>query len=747
MLDNMTEGLQPLPPGMDPASSPEEAAEAGPPPEMTDPDYETVPNLVPKLPEWFLKAVGERVVSDKKIDWKSQEGYRAKRDRQFRLFAADIPGKPEGQENLVIVHLPLITKAVLQMHSHLHPAFFPQEGEFCGVRANVPSELQRTRRMSRHMNIQLRQEITEYVPANDRGGIQILIYGSAFDVWWYDPVLRRPRYEMITSDDLILPYACMSDQPDLSDVPRKTWRKRYYRHELEALQDVGYYTNVDKLFPEPYGKDGAPTGEQSGQPTPEKDTVRETANDLMGTTPNKDDQDAPREILEQDRWLVLPGEKRQRPVTICVDEPTNTVLRLAPCERDDLKDKKRFDRDQVAYQSHVDSMQMMHEQAMQEHAAALADHQQASQYTQDFGVPPDGMVEPLPPHPGEPPPPPPQLPPPDPPRKVPWHRYTHYICFPNPEGIYGLGVGYLVEGHNLLVDEILTRHVSLLAMHCLPTYIYSRQSRVGRGELKLKLGEGNEVLLPPEQVNAGAGIHQFQFPPPPADTHKIVEQQSQAAQDITANDIIAGAPGLSGQTAAETEMRSSNAMQNLTTIGARFNRSRDCSLRNLAYINSQTLDESIFYVPGTDDPKSEEDYEEYRVTREDYVEDYTITFTSDPNLASQPQREKAAMKIMEVLTQLVQQAPGGVPVLDPPTAIALLRAGAAQALDAMERHDIAQQLAAAPLPQLQQPGPPGGPPPPGGEENGNGPPAPNGAGRMEAAPDDGMGAPPDENLA
>ena len=734
------EGLEPLPAETSPPDSPlAEGAQAAL-------DYDNQVNLAQSLPAWYLEAVGERVVADKETDWKSGDEYRQKRDRQIRLFAANVPGKPEGQHNLVVVHLPLVTKAVLQMHAHIHPAFFPQEGEFCGVRANKPTEIQRARRMSRHMNIQLRQEVTEYVPANDRGGIQVLLFGSMFDVWWYDPVLRRPRYEVCTSDDIILPYKCLSDQPDLSDVPRITWRKDYYRHELEALQDVGYYINVDKLYQQPYGKDGAPTGEQETEAKKDSGMVRDTADELQGTSRPADEKDSAREILEQDRWLVLPGEKRQRPVTICVDAGTKKVLRLALRERNDAKDKRRFDRDQLAWQTQADSMQMMHEAAVAEHEAAMM----ASLQALELGYDPMTGGPPPPPPAGELPPPPELPPSPKPARKVPWNRFTHYICFPNPEGIYGLGVGYLVEGHNLLVDDLLTRHVSLLSMHCLPTYLYSRNSRVGRGELKLKLGEGNEVLLPPEQVNAGAGIKQFQFPPPPSDTHKIVEQQSQAVQDITANDIVAGAPGLSGQTAAETEMRSANAMANISTIGARFNRSRAFSLRNLALINSETLEGDVFYVPRVEEPETEEDYEEFEVSREDYIEDFTITFTSDPNLASQPQRERQAMKMMEILTQLVQQAPGGVPVLDPPTAISLLRAGAAQAFDAMERHDFARQLAAAPLPEPQPGMPPGAPPPPGEEENAEGagaegPPGPTGP--MEDQPDDGMGPPPGPGLS
>lgn len=745
--------------------------EAPPPP----PNYDAEVNLVeviqpmPQAAEFaggeaWLEAVGQLVISHKKIDWESSAEYRRRRQRHVELFTGGYQGWSGGQKNIIYLHMPYLTKAVLLFHSKMYRNNFPASGDIVGVEVAQPGEdaRARERRMSRHLNWYLRKVVKEYVTEHDRGGIQILLYGDAVSVWFYDPVEKRWRFEFCKSDDIIVPYSRESGPPDMSDLPRITWVKRMHRHELEAAADPGddgapYYANVDKLYPDPYGSAGEATSGTGGAPLAPSPSVRQTVEQRQGVKPpTGDDGDQPRVLLEQDRWLALPGEKRQRPVTICVDETTGIVLRLTLREIEDPKDVERHTRETSA-------MQATHEADMADHQADLDAHQQHLGMLEQMRDPETGMLPSDVPLPGEPPPPPP--PPPfetiKPPRRKPMHRFTHYVCIPNQEGgYYGYGLGYLIEGHNIASNEVMTLYTSLMRMNLMPTFFFPRMNN-RKADIKLKLGEGNPLPLMPGEMKGA--IEWVQFPPPDPNAFKVEERQARAVQEITADDVIGGAPGLSGQTATETQERVSNAMDNIAMISSRVNRSRTNEVQVLARLLSTTLDEEgeTFTVktpvdqapmqqpmgpppmgppgmppgmppeamdmmsPGAMDmmppemgppepaePPGTELVEEYTVTREDYVDSFDVYVTADPNLSSQPQREQKAIKLITSLQQIPPET------FDPTTSALVWRAAATKLMKAMGEDDIVQLIANAPLPQPQQMGPP---PTGGGEGNGNGP--------------------------
>lgn len=705
------------------------------------PDYKSVVNLAEMLPEDFLKAVGARVLRNKEIDLASSEKWREAKARHIRLFGGEIPARSDSQRNVIYVHLPYLTKAVLLFHSKMHRHFFPATGDICGVVATRPDQRQKARKMSRHMNMYQRKRMPEYVPGHDRGGVQTLLYGSAFSVMYYDPIERRAKAEFCGSDDIILPYKHRSDRVDLADIPRLTWRKSYHRHELEALADPdpetgsAYYTSVDKLYPQPYGKDGMAADPGAGETKVDKKPVQEAADKLMGVAPPSDDPDAAREVLEHDCWLLLPSEKRQRPVTICVDSATSTVLRLTLRERDDPKDAARHKHELFLQQAEFQARSASYQAQLMKFMSGGFDD-----------GPPDpmtGMPTPIPPqHPGEPPQPGPE---PKPPRQVPWNRFTHYTCLPNPEGVYGLGMGYLIEGHNITANEVMSLYTSLMRMNLLPTYLYSKHARAPRGEWKMVLGEGIETPLPPDQVKNA--IFQFQFPPGDPNAFKVEERQDRAVQQVTADDILGGAAGMSGQTAAETEIRASNASDNISMIAVRYNRARANEIANLAYVLSQTLEEPDTFFEMKDDPNvPEEEIPEYVVSKDDYLDEFDIVFTCDPELASRPQREQTALRGFNAAMQVATAQAGPVPVLDPSTSVMLVRAAAVEYFRAMEMSDMAEMVMAAPPPNPMGAPPPGGPPGPGGGPPPGGPPHGPDRPPMESPPGNGPapGPPPGE---
>ena len=699
-------------------------------------DYSRSVNLVPifkelKEPgEEFLKRVGEMVVRHKEIDWDSGKGYRERCARQVELFAGIMPAKPEGHENIAQIHLPIIGQAVLLLHATIHGQLFPPGGQLCGGAPTTPASYDRARRCGLHMNWQIVEKVPEYIPHHDRGGMTMLISGNSFSKWYYNPAKKRPCFTMIQKDDLILPYGAQSVDYNLADVPRITERMKLYRHQLEALQDAGYYVGIDELYsPEAGAESSANTrsaGNSGSAANPNRGPMADAQDQIQGQTPplGGSDDEQPRMLLEQHRWLELLGEDRQRPVIVTVDEVTKKVLYLSIREDEDPRDRARFNREQAANDAAHAAAMAQHQVAMQEYMATAQAMSQPQMHVdpmtgETMMVPPG----PLPPEQMPVPPQEPQAPPsPAPVEMVTINWYTKYGCIPNPEGIYDYGVGYLLEGANITADTMMSQIVAAMTLSLFPTYLYSRQARMGRGDMALKLGGGVEVALPPEQMQQA--FFQLQFPPPNPNAIKIVEsQQAQVQEFVGASEILAGEVGGSNETATTTQIRMGAARQNLAVIGVRYNRSRTAELKLLARINSRTMPASEWFaVTQPAAPQQQNDVKMEQVARDEYLEDFNITFTCDPNMASRQQQVSDAQKAL----QAAMSVPPGL--LDPIAQMTTVRMAYIGLLKAMGREDMAQIIEQSPLPQPPPPMMPPGPGGPGGPQPPNGPPGrpPNG---------------------
>lgn len=703
-----------------------DAAEAEPPAT----DYASEQNIAKLLTHTFLTALASRVKTAADESYKTSAEWRQNTAENLRLYNGDIPDLGGDQKNITAVHLPYAKRAVRIFFSKLFPQLYPPTGDIVNLRVKSPALQEIADRCTIHMNFQLLNDIVEYIPSHDRGMKQLLIEGSIFETWRYDILQKRPVQEIHLAEDFWIPYTAKTDRPDLADVPIKTLVQPYQQHQLEELEAEGYYIGITKSFAHPdggstnaiypegasYDEAGTPIDVSGGGNLLSRDRpVKDVADANSGVEEPSNDPDGNRKFYEQDRMVKLPGEAAQRMVTICMDESSQQILRVSFCEMDDLKDKARHAAETQVWEQTVQSQMAMHEET-------IAQHRNAVEMTGH----PDPMTGAPLPHPGEEPPPPQPPPPPAPVRKVPWHRHTKYDCDTNPEGALGHGIVDDVKGHNLLANKVSTRGVSLMTLNMLPTGIASRQSKFGRDETPMQLGRINEVQMSSAEVANGAGIKFVQFPPPDPNWYKVVELADQSAQEVTAFDIAAGAPGMSGETATESEMRHSNATDNISAIGQRVNRGRAWSLRNLAYINSLTLpDDGAIVYHDMGDGQGDVPI---KVTRADYeaiLGELEVTFTCDPSFESKPLKEKRAQKRMQALNAFIN-APNafGMPVVDPVTAIKLLRMAEVDYLKTVDAPtEWISLIRNSQIPQIPGINAPAQPPQPpeGGNPNGPGP--------------------------
>jgi hypothetical protein len=291
------------------------------------------------------------------------------------------------------------------------------------------------------------------------------------------------------------------------------------------------------------------------------------------------------------------------------------------------------------------------------------------------------------------------------PRMVTINFFTHYKCFPNPEGIYGLGVGTLLEGANVAADTMASQIIDTGTLANTPTGLRSRQAKVRGGKIDITPGEFVECDLSPQDLKNG--FFQLKFPSPEPALGQLIKDLKEEADGLSgAGDILSGEVGGSNETATTTQIRISEAMAAIVIMNKRYTRSRTIEAKKFARLNSIYLDD-VEYFSVIDPFKSTEGTEDddpVKISRMDYLEDCDITITADPRMASQPQRFQEALQAWNLVNSnpMLQQM------------MPLVMAVAKNLFVAMDRPDLlkgfeqglmaAQQNAA-----MQQQGPPPGP--------------------------------------
>lgn len=763
---------------------------------------ETV-DLVATLGDADQQKLADEVIRAYERDWKGSERFRERRTSIVKLFLGMLPPVDDADGSIggARVHYPIIATAINRMHARVYDQQFPSNGEFFGVKPMDATDLERAVRVAKHLNWQIMHQIPEYVMNHDVLIMQWLLYGSAFSYIYWDPVKSRPCHEVCRTEDIVLPYTFQSTDPSLSDVPRITRIVRKYQHEIDDLADVGYYQNID-LVQEREAESGT-TGSSGGggfMANVSSSTGGQTMDEVMQKAQGVDkpaedsegSKDGPRVLLEQHRWWKLPGDKKSRPIVATVDKATKILIGLRLREDEDPQDRARYNREKAAIRASYDAAMQQYQMNMVQYVQQFGPPQppMGAEPPQDATEPPETSAQSMtePPEPGEttstmpgfnpmqpPAPEPPQQPAdPTPPRMVAINFFTHFVCIPNPEGIYGFGIGYLLEGHNMVADTIASQIVDAGTLANTSTFFYSRQARMRRGDLRIKPGEGVEVDLAPQDLDKGIKMLEFKGPDPQLAAF-IKDQKEEAAELSGANEILSGEVGGSNETATTTQIRISQALTAISILNKRYTRARTFEGQKLARLNSVHLDDVEYFtvvdplktVPPTAFPPGQLGtppqtgtappgapppggpglanqpgptgqsgpgqpappqptpgpqminppaplITEQYIGRIDYLEDVDITVTADPRMASQPQRVEEAQGIVNALNQ--------DPVIAQmmPLKIAAYR----NLFIAMDRPELVAALQQSLM--MPPPGPPGGPgAPPAKSGAGGGAPQPN----------------------
>ena len=275
-------------------------------------------NLAEFLEEDILDPIGSDLIE-------AFEDYKSSRDdwEQSYIKGLDLLGfkyedRTEPFQGASGATHPVLAEAVTQFQSLAYKELLPSD---CPVRTRVmgkPSKIKsdQAERVKEFMNYQLMCEMPEYEPEFDQMLFNLPLAGSAFKKVYYDFNLGRCVSKFVPAEDLIVPYSANS----LEEADTIMHIVKMPANEMRKMQVSGFYLDIEL-----------------GSPAYDEDDIKESKNDLEGTSGTSKDEVFT--IIECHTELDLDGFQDMNPQTgepteiklpyvVTVDEGTGKVLSI-----------------------------------------------------------------------------------------------------------------------------------------------------------------------------------------------------------------------------------------------------------------------------------------------------------------------------------------------------------------------------------------------------------------------------------
>lgn len=282
------------------------------------------PNVAELLPEDQLAKIGNQVYEDWEVDKQSRSDWEEKTAVAMKLALQVVEEKTFPWENASNVKFPIVTIAALQYQSRAYPSLIPGNNV---VKARVFGEdvdgtlAAKANRISNYMSFQVLEEDDCWEKNMDEVLISQAIVGCAFKKSYFDPNLGHNVSEHVLAKDLYIPYFAKS----LDKASRITEVLYVSQNDLTSRFNAGIYKELETE------SEAAP--DTSG-------VLDEVTQESQGLRPTLRDSSAPRELLEQHRWLDLDDDDFAEPYIVTIDKETKQVLRIVA--RFFSKDIKRY---------------------------------------------------------------------------------------------------------------------------------------------------------------------------------------------------------------------------------------------------------------------------------------------------------------------------------------------------------------------------------------------------------------------
>lgn len=274
-------------------------------------------DLVSVLPEATLDEIGEKVHEWYEEDSRSREDWEKKYTRWVELASQVMKQKNIPWRNAANIKYPLLTQAALQFNARILPALTPNaEPVGAKVIGDDPdgARYQEAIKVSRHMNYQLADEITEWEEDFDRLTMVLAITGQEYKKTYFSYEKNRICSEYVSSADLVLHYW----YGDFENTRKTHKMPMTYNNILERM-NMGLY----KYY----------TEEELGAPSNDKmtnDQLRFNSDLRQGINSSRVDEDTPHLLLEHHGWYDLDEDGYAEPYRIVIHKNSKKVLQISP---------------------------------------------------------------------------------------------------------------------------------------------------------------------------------------------------------------------------------------------------------------------------------------------------------------------------------------------------------------------------------------------------------------------------------
>ena len=284
----------------------------------------TAINIAELLDADRLEDIGMLVVDNFKKDKDSRKAWEDRSEDAMKLALQVAENKNFPWEKASNVKYPLLTLASIQFASRVDLFTGP---DIVKVRVNgydpKGTKTDRALRIQKHMSYQLTEEMSDWEDGNDKLFHALPIVGAMFKKTYFDPILGRNCSYVIWPKHLVFDYWAKS----VEECHRKTEILYLTPNKIEEKVRSGLYRDID--FPITQ--------------SPERDL-----GSLLDGQESYDDDNAPRELLEQHTYWDLDDDGYQEPYIITVDKESKQVLRIyARYDKDGIKRSKEKGNDEI----------------------------------------------------------------------------------------------------------------------------------------------------------------------------------------------------------------------------------------------------------------------------------------------------------------------------------------------------------------------------------------------------------------
>lgn len=237
--------------------------------------------------------------------------------------------------------------------------------------------------------------------------------------------------------------------------------------------------------------------------------------------------------------------------------------------------------------------------------------------------------------------------------KEPLEQYTDYSYMPNPDGIYGLGLGHLLGHINTSLNKLLRQTIDAGSLANSKSGFYDKRLAVKKGELRFSMGKFIGVE-PGQSGKIADSIHEMQFSGPDQTIVAILQSLMQRADRLAFT-----TEAVTGQTEKVQQPTAILALldQSLQVSTAAYERlftSWEDELAKVYRLNGKYLNEKA-YITVLD----ADGLDRFEIGRQDYAPDLKVVPIVDAKLSTEQQKLARAQAEWQFVTTnpLILQSP------------------------------------------------------------------------------------------